>query len=273
MFCCQFLHVRYLISGLLLLLVGGVLAQGYLPIVGNLKIEKGNLYGAKVVIMKDGEETGSKALSANPRLTMNLELNATYVLAFMKDGYVTKSMMFTTTVPADYKNEVFEPFKFNISLFKQYEGVNFVMFNQPVGKVFYNKPTDEFTFDTDYTKSIQAQLDAVMKIVLEKQKEEEVQELTQRATPPPAQQKVPVPAAISIQNKPTAVAPKQTYTPVPTPLRPQQDIVRMYFFTASQYGSSNINEYGYINYGNGQGIKPLSKEEFNKLRIEHYDLK
>src|SRR5690606_36660648 len=86
--------------------------------------------------------------------------------------FVTKKMSFNTRVPADAAANGFTPFEFAVSLFKQYDGVNTVVFNQPVGVIRYDRTMDDFDYDTDYTKSIQSALDKTMEEVAAKQKEE-----------------------------------------------------------------------------------------------------
>jgi hypothetical protein len=45
-----------------------------------------------------------------------------------------------------------------LKYFKQYAGVNTVIYNQPVGKIRFNDVLNEFDYDTDYTKSIQSEI-------------------------------------------------------------------------------------------------------------------
>ena len=50
--------------------------------------------------------------------------------------------------------------------------MNIVVFNQPVGIIRYEAALDDFDYDTDYTKSIQSQLDEALARTEEKEKEE-----------------------------------------------------------------------------------------------------
>jgi hypothetical protein len=59
-------------------------------------------------------------------------------------------------VPADRMQQGFEPYTYGVNLFRQYDGVNTVIFNQPVAKISYSKNIDDFDYDVDYTKSIQS---------------------------------------------------------------------------------------------------------------------
>lgn len=153
----------------------GVLAQGTFTINGRLKVEGDGLDGAKLIVIKDGQKvrTLNSGLS---KFSMDLDVNASYVLEFVKDGFVTKKLSFDTHAPVEAVANGFTPFEFAVNLFKQYEGVNTVVFNQPVGMIRYDKNLDDFDYDTDYTKSIQSQLQQVMDQVAQKQEQEKGRE-------------------------------------------------------------------------------------------------
>jgi len=151
---------------------GAVAAFGQtFTINGRLKIEGGGVDGAKVVVYKDGqkERTVSSGLS---RFSLELDINANYVLSFEKDGFVAKKLAFNTHAPAEAAANGFTPFEYAVSLFKQYDDVNVVVFNQPVGMIRYEPTADDFDYDTDYTKSIQSQLEQIQQQVAVKQQEE-----------------------------------------------------------------------------------------------------
>lgn len=82
-------------------------------------------------------------------------------MSFEKDGFVAKKISFNTKAPAEAVPNGFTPFDFAVSLFKQYDDINLVVFNQPVGIIHYDSKLGDFDYDTDYTKSIQSQLEAV----------------------------------------------------------------------------------------------------------------
>ncbi|MBK7752189.1 MAG: hypothetical protein IPI41_06155 [Flavobacteriales bacterium] len=162
----------YCLLPLVLLVCGPVLAQRKFTITGRVKVEGGGLENTRMVIYKNGEKdrTVNSGLS---KFVVDLDFNASYVMSFEKDGFVTKKLVFETKAPAEAVSNGFAPFEFAVSLFKQYDDVNIVMFNQPVGIIRYEPEMDDFNYDTDYTKSIQSQLQEVMEQVVEKQKEEE----------------------------------------------------------------------------------------------------
>lgn len=147
-------------------------AQKGFQIVGRVKVEGGGLDNSRVVIHKNGEKERTLT-SGLSKFNLTLDYNANYTLSFEKDGYVTKTLVFDTKAPAQAVTNGFAPFEFAVSLFKQYDDVNTVVFNQPVGMIKYDPSTDDFDYDTDYTKSIQSQLQKTLEEVAEKQKEDE----------------------------------------------------------------------------------------------------
>lgn len=148
----------------------GVLAQSF-QINGRVKVDGGSLDGTKVVIYKDGQKqrTVNSGLS---KFQLELDLNANYILSFEKEGFVTKKLSFDTHAPGEAMANGFTPFEFAVSMFKQYDDVNMVVFDQPVGMIKYSAEVDDFDYDTDYTKSIQSALAEVLAKVEQKQKEE-----------------------------------------------------------------------------------------------------
>jgi hypothetical protein len=146
-------------------------AQGRFVINGKLKVEGGGLDGCSMVVYKEGQKHRTISSDLN-RFSLELDLNSSYVLSFEKKGFVTKKLSFNTQIPPTAAQAGFTPFEFVVSLFKQYDGMNTVVFNQPVGMIRYDGKLGDFDYDTDYTKSIQSALDAAQADVEAKQKDE-----------------------------------------------------------------------------------------------------
>jgi hypothetical protein len=162
---------RLLILALLWCGAHMVMAQGRFTVNGRLKIDGSDLAGARAVVYKNGEK--DRTITTNlSKFALDLDLNANYVISFEKDGYVAKKLSFNTKVPADAVTKGFTPFEFAVSLFKQYDDLNIVVFNQPVGVIRYEPALGDFDYDTDYTKSIQSQLQKTLAEVERRQKEE-----------------------------------------------------------------------------------------------------
>ncbi|MCB9170167.1 MAG: hypothetical protein H6594_07445 [Flavobacteriales bacterium] len=153
-------------------LVPSAEAQRGFPITGRTKIEGGGMDGARIVVYKDGEKERTLSDGVG-KFDLELDFGHKYILSFEKEGWVTKKLVFDTHAPAEAIANGFVPFEFAVSLFKQYDDINIVVFNQPVGIIRYEPSVDDFDYDTDYTKSIQSQLEDVQEQVANKQKEEE----------------------------------------------------------------------------------------------------
>lgn len=134
------------------------------------KIEEGDLKDSYLVITKQGGS--SQTLPGTSRFKVDLDFNATYVLSFNKPGYITKKIELNTTMDDERRSQGVHFYDFVVVLFKQYDGVNIVVFNQPVAKIQYSKKIDDFDYDTDYTKSIRSALDDAEKELKKKQEEE-----------------------------------------------------------------------------------------------------
>lgn len=115
----------------------------------------GSLSDAYMVLQRDGQSI--ETLPGQSAYTLNLEIGADYILSFNKPGYITKKININTSGADEERiDQGFESYPFTVVLMKQYDGVNIVIFNQPVAKITYSKKYDEFDYDTDYTKSIQS---------------------------------------------------------------------------------------------------------------------
>ncbi|HEX5001880.1 MAG TPA: hypothetical protein VFW78_05255 [Bacteroidia bacterium] len=141
----------------LFLMVQFSFAQGRLDTPIRLKIENGKTDDVSVVLknLTTGE---TNSVNGEAKFNLSLKLNCDYIISFNKPGYVTKRIQVNTTIPAERARQGLYPFPFDVYLFKQYEGVNIIVFNQPVGKISYDRNMDEFDYDTDYTKQIQSQI-------------------------------------------------------------------------------------------------------------------
>ena len=139
-----------------LFISGSVSGQG-VEVLIKFEVNSGNLQDTRITLSENGSviETISPAKSKN---VTQLKFDKDYVLSFEKPGYITKRVAVNTkNVPEEIKGINLD-FDFAVEIFEQYEGLNTVVFNQPVARWFYDAQEDEFTYDTDYTKSIRSAL-------------------------------------------------------------------------------------------------------------------
>jgi hypothetical protein len=164
-------QLRWPFMLLLLFVAVAVQGQGKFTVNGRMKIEGGDLSNTRVVVYRNGVKEKSITTNLN-KFSLDLDLNSSYVFSFEKDGFVSKKLQFDTRLPTGTTVREFTPFEFAVSLFKQYDNMNIVVFNQPVGMIRYESSSGDFDYDTDYTKSIQSQLQQALAEVEQKQKEE-----------------------------------------------------------------------------------------------------
>lgn len=129
--------------------------QRTLPVTPKFIVTDGSYEGSYLVMenINTGEKQTIKGVS---KFNLNLKFNSEYILSFSKPGYITKRMQINTAVQQERIEQGFYPVNFEVILMKQYEGVNIVVFNQPVGIYRFSKLMDEFFYDTDYTKQVQS---------------------------------------------------------------------------------------------------------------------
>lgn len=129
-----------------------VKAQQHLLLPVDFMIENGNFENTTVSVKKDGATLFT--VPGKSFMKVKLQFNNDYILSFSKPGYITKSIAVNTIVPPERMSQTFEPYKIGVKLFRQYEGVNIVVYNQPVARIYFNSSLDDFDYDVDYTKSI-----------------------------------------------------------------------------------------------------------------------
>ena len=240
------------------------MAQESIQVFGKMKLEKGSLDGT-IELHADGVRESRRKVSGSGKFSYIIEPNIDYVFSFSQEGYVTKKISFNTIIPGDREDLGYAPFEFQVTLFKQYEGVNFVVFNQPVGKIKFSEEIDDFDYDTDYTKSIQQQLAEVTKEVEKKSKEEDKQEkIKEKSKPEPKVAPPVIKQETSVKIEAPHARPKRRTTPKPPPS--QKDFERMvvlHSYTVGELGYPNLSAYGFINFGDGAGRREITKEQFD----------
>ena len=239
--------------------------EASIQVYGKMKLEKGSLDGT-IEVFIDGERDSRRKVSGSGKFNYILEANKEYTFSFSQEGYVTKKISFNTVIPSERESEGFAPFEFQVTLFKQYEGVNFVVFNQPVGKIKYSDEMGDFDYDTDYSKSIQQRLEDAAKEVEKKSKEEDKQEkVKEKAKPEPKAPPPSIKQETTVTREEPPTRPKRsTYTaPPPPPNRKHENMVVLHSYTVGEMGYPNLNAYGFINFGDGAGRREITKEQFD----------
>jgi len=145
-------------------------AESYLSVPVQFIVENGNFHESYINVKSD--DTRAYLIKGQKNLRLKLKYGHDYLLSFAKPGYITKTIRINTVVTADRAKYGFEPYKIGVRLFKQYEGVNIVVFNQPVAYIHYHEDLDSYAYDVDYTKSILSELSQAEKQLSQKATEE-----------------------------------------------------------------------------------------------------
>ncbi len=141
---------------LVLMITSTIQAQNYLEVPIKVDIENGNMDEVMIKVIKNSKTVFSQ--SSNSKVKLKLNFNCVYTIVFSKPGYISKSVEFNTKATKEHIADGFDPYKIGVKLFKQYDGVNITVYNQPVGKIRFDRDLDEFNYDTDYSKSILSNL-------------------------------------------------------------------------------------------------------------------
>jgi hypothetical protein len=260
-------------------ILGTLKAQEPFKIYGKYMVNGGSVIGAKISIEKNGVTV--KVLDQEKsKFEFPLEYDCDYIFSFIKEGYVTKKVQVSTKIPKEKQTLEFEPFKFDVEIFKQYAGVNTVIYNQPVGKIRFNDVLNEFDYDTDYTKSIQSEITKADEALKQKAKEELKNAAVVVKTEPQGTAGnngggVDLSKALGEGFKPKFEqkgnsSPQAVGVAVPTKTAVLSGIVTMGSYTAAVYLNPNMKSYGWINYGDNAGrVEIATKEEFDAKYKEY----
>lgn len=164
---------RFLLFGFFMLLAFDLaIGKGvaYLAVPVDFDIVNGNFDASMVYVRRDNKTVIT--VKGKRNLELRLDFNAEYVVDFTKPGYITKTIEINTRVPEKRRKNGFEPYKIGVRLFKQYEGINYVVFNQPVALIAFLPEVDDFGYSTDYTKTILSELQRTTELLELKAMEE-----------------------------------------------------------------------------------------------------
>ncbi|PKQ60311.1 hypothetical protein BZG02_19855 [Labilibaculum filiforme] len=147
-------------------------AQNKYSVFGKVKIENGSIDNTRITILKNAEKMESKIVDDSGKFEYTLDFGNEYIFEFSKEGFVTKKVSVSTFVPLEIlsRDNQFPPFKFMVSLFPAYEGLDLSVFDQPMGMIMYDKELDDFDYDRDYDSQIR---DAIKKAEEEARKRAE----------------------------------------------------------------------------------------------------
>lgn len=213
---------------LILLLVHSFVGNAQNSPVFNIKFKlsvvDGDLKNAVITITKNGAPY--RVIDPNGgKYTIDLDINAEYLITCTKMGYISKSVVVDTHIPKGREQNEFNKFSAEVELEKQPEDQE-VKYSQPVGRIKFDGSEDDFDFDKDYT-AIATEMQKKAKanpIPKPKPPTPNPRPTTEVKPPPPTPPSNPIPVKVTPPvYKPEPPKPKPV---VIEPDKPQKPIVK-----------------------------------------------
>jgi hypothetical protein len=128
--------------------------------------------GVKINILEDNVNYNSVSSNSSGKYEFVIGFDHVYKIIYTYPNYVTKYLTVDTRyVPEDEKAGGYE-MNIDMTLFQEIEGLDVSILENPIGKAQFDVNEGRMGWDMDYTRQMQAQLNALMKEHDKKLKEE-----------------------------------------------------------------------------------------------------
>lgn len=97
------------------------------------------------------------------KLYFRLKRNSEYTIEVSKEGYLTRSVYFNTTLPEDVKLKPIFTFEYEVDLPRQIEGGDQTILDFPVALVTFEEKSEKFEHNKEYTAIVKQQVDEVLR--------------------------------------------------------------------------------------------------------------
>ena len=137
-----------------------------LILIGKVKAEETSLpfENALVKVTTNYSDTSEYIADKNGGFEIKLASDNVYLVTFSYPEYVSKSLEFSTeNVSQEYKHGGDDQFQFQISLFRQLEGLDVSIFENPLARVELSDEGTQFMYNNEYSNSIKSEVQKVMK--------------------------------------------------------------------------------------------------------------
>lgn len=155
---------------LFILIFGGLFTVKAQYKVSGEIIDVGSAFHDVYVALESDGINNEITITTDGKFDTYLDWNKVHQFSFRKPGYVTKVIEFSTYLPDNIHPETIQPYYLPVRLFKMFEGVDTVFFNQPVAKIHYDDQLADFADDRDYSLKVKYKIDGMRKKGIEKQK-------------------------------------------------------------------------------------------------------
>ena len=147
-----------------------------IEVYGTVKEGLSKLRGASVTVYSGGKQYLSES-AASGAFSFHLPYGQDYVIHFSKSGYVTKMIEVKAKGVERELVQTKQKFdKWEVSLFKRLDGVDYSDLDEPIGKVFFDFKKREFASDSEYALGKLKKIEELEKKQEKRQKELEKEE-------------------------------------------------------------------------------------------------
>jgi hypothetical protein len=163
-------------------LPNGNFAKSIITISGRVNEEGQELQNANVLLLKNNIPFTEITTDEIGGFSFTLKTDNQYMLVFSKSGYVSKKILVNTeNVPT---NTSILRSGIDVELFREIDGVDFSILNQPSGEFFYSPDKKNIDYDKNYTNSIRDRLEALQSAISNRQRQiKEEQKNKKKSTP------------------------------------------------------------------------------------------
>lgn len=153
-------------------------AQPLYKINGQIYVDNGTPQNVRVTLFLNGNKLPDIKVRNDGIFSTSLNWDKLYKIQFIKSGYVSKIIEFSTVVPNSIEKNRIEPYYLKVRLFPFFEGVDTVFFKNPVAKIRFDDELNDFQYDMDYSLSIKYKIEEMKKRSAEKKKQQQVNKTT-----------------------------------------------------------------------------------------------
>ncbi|MFQ5334792.1 MAG: hypothetical protein ACE5DN_01825 [Flavobacteriales bacterium] len=137
--------------------------------------DESKLSAVHVAVQQDGMPFRKTITADNGRFAFRLPLESYYVVEFTKRGYFSKKISVDARhIPPGDAAFGYEFGGWNVKLFREVKGLDVSVLDQPVARIVYDTVANVFSYDKDYIKLVEKQVEKLKKDYKKKLKEEEL---------------------------------------------------------------------------------------------------
>ena len=141
------------------------MAQNDVSIFGVVRDHDDNkkISGVSIEVKQDGNKYNTLSSNASGKYEFVISFDHDYEIIYTYPDYVTKFLTIDTrNVPSEEKEGGYE-MNIDMTLFRRIEGLDVSILDNPIGKAQFDQGEGKMGWDMDYTRQMQAQINAMMR--------------------------------------------------------------------------------------------------------------